>query len=227
MPADDQDYGQRIALLQQRQIDHDKQISEVSNAMREGFASIERNIESMRSTFATSRAANWPLLISSLFLAFALIGGGWTIVKMHTEGTVSPLLAALQLVQQDEKAITANLTRVSDVQQMTRTELAANGAGDAGSRDDRVHLNSAVDTLTKQTSENEATRREQNATIREKLTEVETQFRAGDEMRNLQWAEMRRTLALLWQKSYGEPYPSDVAYYPRIGQSPGPTTNGK
>lgn len=220
-------YSRDIALLHQTQQAHDRQITELAATMRDGFAATDRRLESLATSISASKAANWPLVISSIVLTMTLIGGGWTIVKMHTEGTVSPLMAALSLVQQDSKSISSSVSRIADVQQVTRNELASNTATDAASRDDRAHLNSSLDLLTRQYAENEATRREQNATTREKLTEIETQFRAADEARNLQSAEHRRTTALLWEQVFGARYPSDVAYYPKIGQSPASNSNGK
>lgn len=48
------------------------------------------------------------------------------------------------------------------------------------------------------------------------LKEVETQFCASDIVRNLMHANDMRTVSLLWQKTYGVPYPTDNAYYPTI-----------
>ncbi len=54
-------------------------------------------------------------------------------------------------------------------------------------------------------------------TLTEKLAEVETQFRAADEYRNVNLAGEMRFVSLLWQKSYGEPFPSDI-YFPTISR---------
>lgn len=51
-----------------------------------------------------------------------------------------------------------------------------------------------------------------------KLTEIETQFRAEDQMRNVQWAEMRRTISLLWESEFKTRYPSEIQFYPSIAQ---------
>lgn len=51
-----------------------------------------------------------------------------------------------------------------------------------------------------------------------KLIEVETQFRAEDQLRNVQWADARRTMALLWEKTYGQQYPTGIQFYPNIAQ---------
>lgn len=48
--------------------------------------------------------------------------------------------------------------------------------------------------------------------------EIETQFCADDDTRNLMQASDLRVMALLWQKSYDTAFPLGTAYYPRICQ---------
>lgn len=54
-------------------------------------------------------------------------------------------------------------------------------------------------------------------TMNERLSEIETQFRAADEYRNINLANQMRWVALLWQKTYGEPLPGEV-YFPAISK---------
>lgn len=50
------------------------------------------------------------------------------------------------------------------------------------------------------------------------LTEVETQFRASDQVRNLQDANQWRIISLIFEKSFKQKFPSDIQYYPNISQ---------
>ena len=50
------------------------------------------------------------------------------------------------------------------------------------------------------------------------LVEVETQFRASDQVRNLMHVNDLRTQAMLWRKSFGADYPVGDAYLPTIAQ---------
>lgn len=54
-------------------------------------------------------------------------------------------------------------------------------------------------------------------TLTERLAEVETQFKAADEYRNINLAGQMRFNSLLWQKSYGEPFPNET-YFPAISR---------
>lgn len=51
--------------------------------------------------------------------------------------------------------------------------------------------------------------------VTERLGEVETQFRAADNMRNVNLAAQMRVNALLWQKVFEASLPTEV-YYPEI-----------
>jgi hypothetical protein len=50
------------------------------------------------------------------------------------------------------------------------------------------------------------------------LCEVETQFRADDQTRNLMHANEMRIDSMLWKRAFGSEYPTDNAYYPTIAQ---------
>lgn len=56
--------------------------------------------------------------------------------------------------------------------------------------------------------------------IRSDLREVETQFRASDQVRNLTHANDLRVQAMLWKKAFGADFPLDNAYYPEIAREP-------
>lgn len=50
------------------------------------------------------------------------------------------------------------------------------------------------------------------------LTEIETQFRAEDETRNMMHLYDLRQIALLWEKVFGQRFPTDANYFPDIGK---------
>lgn len=54
------------------------------------------------------------------------------------------------------------------------------------------------------------------ATMKRDLNEIETQFCAADNIRNLAQANDLRNTALLWEKVFAAPYPAAVAFYARI-----------
>ena len=52
-----------------------------------------------------------------------------------------------------------------------------------------------------------------------RLVEIETQFRAEDQIRNVQWADARRTMAIIYEDTHpGKRYPSDISFFPEIAQ---------
>ena len=55
------------------------------------------------------------------------------------------------------------------------------------------------------------------ASTEARFVEIETQFRAQDQINNIHLADEKRSLSILWPKVFGEPYPSEV-YYPQIAK---------
>lgn len=51
-----------------------------------------------------------------------------------------------------------------------------------------------------------------------RLVEIETQFRAADQARNVQFATQQRFDAILYEKVFGSRYPSDAIFYPNISK---------
>lgn len=54
--------------------------------------------------------------------------------------------------------------------------------------------------------------------IQRDLKEIETQFCAADDVRNLSHATDLRIFAMLWEKVYMSHFPTDNAFYPKIGR---------
>jgi len=59
--------------------------------------------------------------------------------------------------------------------------------------------------------------RDFDAQMQARLTEVETQFRAADSIRNIDKSNINRMIGLLWQQAFSAPLPAD-GYYPTIAQ---------
>lgn len=53
-------------------------------------------------------------------------------------------------------------------------------------------------------------------TVERDLNEIETQFCANDQIRNKDLVHTERILAMLWQKEFGQPYPTNNSYFPMI-----------
>jgi hypothetical protein len=81
-------------------------------------------------------------------------------------------------------------------------------------------VSDATADMSRQLAELKAQQIAHNDLLRAKLIEIETQFRAEDQLRNIQWADQRRTLTMLWEKTFNSRYPSEVQFYPSISQPP-------
>ena len=59
--------------------------------------------------------------------------------------------------------------------------------------------------------------RNDGATTKATMAEIESQFCAGDIVRNLMHAQDMRLVSMLWRKQFPDsPYPTDNSYYPRV-----------
>lgn len=97
------------------------------------------------------------------------------------------------------------------------TQVVASRTADANSSTDRGQLNERLRAIENAMSTNMADRKSVEAGLKASLVEVETQFCASDQIRNLMHANDLRVQSVLWQHagSLGD-YPTANAYYPSI-----------
>lgn len=152
---------------------------------------------------------NWTLMMSILSVALVLIGGTYTIVGLAISSAIQPNATAIvALVEHNHQQDTI----------LAGVEIAstASTAADLVSRGDRQELNGRLHTLEAAVSTGSADRRAVTGAIQEKLLEIETQFCAGDIVRNLFHANDLRVMAMMWTKTMGGTLPTDNAYYPTM-----------
>lgn len=180
-------------------------------------------------------AANRSWWGTSLSLVASGIAAAWLIVGLKIDNTVAPLRVDTEQIRQ---VTTQNAERLRFTETATNASTQADTALRASEAqlNERVHqleINSPIGTTT--AAEVEALKREnatqndrlivlRNETVQQKaaLVEIETQFCNGDYVRNLMHANELRVISLLWSKSFPDThYPTDNAYYPRIGKCGG------
>ena len=83
---------------------------------------------------------------------------------------------------------------------------------------DRGELHQASSALTALVTEINSRERESTAQFRAQMVEIESQFAAADHIRNLQNVHTMRMISLLWEKVYGQRFPSELQFYPNISQ---------
>lgn len=99
------------------------------------------------------------------------------------------------------------------------SENALRKAENAGSADDRNHLNVSVSLIEKNMAYLQSDVAKEQSERRMAEKEVETQLRAEEELHNTQWAEQQRMNANLWNSGpLGKvtPYTGTPAYFPHI-----------
>jgi hypothetical protein len=144
-------------------------------------------IDALGETLTSAAKTNWPLLASAAVILFGVIGGGWAMINMSTQLTVSQAL--LPIVAQN-----------------------------ASSSQDRDDMHKAIATNREATGELARDLASLEASLKQQLTEVETQFTAQDTAHNLARVDELRTRALIWRKVFGEHYP-ELFYAPSVGRN--------
>lgn len=104
------------------------------------------------------------------------------------------------------------------VQLQTQTAIGPILTQNQVSIQDRTEMRAQLSNITTDLSIQRADQKTNVATTTSALTEIETQFRASDQIRNAQTANTNRFLSLLWQKAYSEPFPAEV-FYPEISRT--------
>ena len=137
-----------------------------------------------------------------------ILGGFWFVLNLQLTSATKSLSDA---VSRQEVLINANTTGVAKVQEQIPGIIQQN----ADSSRDRTDLNRKYDFVTDRLTRNEISQNRLDATTARSLVEVETQLRASENYSNLQRKYDNTMIALLWQKTYGEPYPV-YQYYPSI-----------
>lgn len=88
----------------------------------------------------------------------------------------------------------------------------------ATSETDRHKINDSLDKLEQGQADLLTEVKSNQSALNAKLIEIETQFASADQMRNANQANNMRFIALLWEKTYGTRFPSEIQYYPSISQ---------
>lgn len=105
------------------------------------------------------------------------------------------------------------------IKMQTELAVAPITTQNAISIQDRSKINDTVTVNGNRISSVEAAIREQKSEFTQKLVEIETQFRASDQIRNIQMANQQRLNFLMWNKSNPDNlFPADSIYYPHISQ---------
>lgn len=177
-------------------------------------------------------ARSRSFITSGLTMLSAGIAAAWLIVGLKIDNTVAPLRVDLE---QDRQITTQNAERL----RFLESEASASTQADTASRADRSQINERLHQIETATPNGQATAADvsnlkklfdmisgrigdlRNDVIGQKaaLVEIETQFCNTDYMRNLMHAQDLRMTSMIWAKVFPDShYPTDNAYYPRIGK---------
>jgi hypothetical protein len=81
---------------------------------------------------------------------------------------------------------------------------------------DRQEIRESMERIQEQLNAVDARDQAGSARVGSDLKEIETQFAKDNEIRNVQFANNLRWTALIWQRLYGERFPSEIQFYPTV-----------
>lgn len=156
---------------------------------------------------------NWPLLASFMSVAALLVGGLWLIIGLKIDTSVAPInlteenLKAQQLAQvttanerlanreSQVKELTASVNRLAVDMQGAQRDLAALKATQV--------VNSARITAVEQNGSSQRTDlRTAQASMGQKMVEIETQFKSMSHVINLMKDDNQQMFGVLWSKNF-------------------------
>lgn len=209
-------------------------VSSMKDVFVERLTGVEKTVESLRPRVdeiqrvqLSSGKPNYVLIVSAssflLALVIAVVGLGGYFTNSTLGNRILPVESDLHTIKQQINGFShTDLDIIKRDIEFLRSRDGIVTSENATSHKDREDLNLKSAKLEQQAAEFRSDVRADISRLSAGLVEVETQFRSEDQIRNVQWADMRRTFALLWEKVFGTRYPSDVSFYPSIAQpSPG------
>jgi uncharacterized coiled-coil protein SlyX len=201
--------GEEIIILQQQ-----------TTGIRQDVATLSAHVERLLTRFEESRKTNWPLFGVAATFVPVFTGLLIFVIQAYISSATAPLntsLTALSVRMQSAESDIKDISKKAD----------ASTSKDEQSSTDRAKLNFQIHELEVATSENRSMIRSYEAATREKLAEIETQFRAAGNVENLRRADELRWTALLYEKAFGQRFPGITVFYPSLdGPPPLSSTNG-
>ncbi len=208
--------------------DTNRQIRDVYTKLESTSADTNAKFDRLLDRQTQRDKTNWPVLISLAGLMFAALAGGWLFIKLQTENTVIPVAGAIAVNQKAIEMLVSQAEKRDARETAMRSDLDKNGERDAVSETDRARLNQHAVKIDETIHSLERDFSTYKGVITQKLTEIETQFHAADEIRNIQHAEQQRTNNILLQISQGKhpiEYPTAPVYEPHVARPDGATQN--
>ncbi len=199
------------------EVEHEQRMTRLEAAVSSlaiSMGEFRKDVQAVVESQASKGKTNWALVIAAMSVLVTILmatcGGLWVLIQMQTNGRVQPMeIAVSQLLKASE--IQNSESRLRDPRMVTLEAQAAR------SDKDREDLNKTTERLGTEQSRINGLLSSTISETRATITEIESQFKAADEYRNINLAGQMRTNALLWQRIYGEPYPTEV-YFPSISR---------
>jgi hypothetical protein len=173
---------------------------------------------------------NYTLIGSFASIVFVMVAGVWLVIGLKIDVSEAPVAFTVEQLKvseasrerqvsdmstivirnsQETLALTQSMALITaaqtlDSQRLNKIEIdtGASQQADASSRSDRGQLNDRTKTLEQITSTSTAERRSQEAETKQKLVEIETQFKSMSNTLNIITDHIQQWLTVLYEKVF-------------------------
>ena len=194
------DNATKIALVQQSLVTLQNDVSKLANTVT---TYIQSDI--------ASKKPNYGLWIAFASLLVLMCSGGWMVLTLKINAEIHPMSEKIVALESTQEVLTREAT-------LNRDKISATMSQNQVSIDDRLNLNKVVDSLKDKISTLATAQAADHADRSAHETEIETQFDADNQLRNIQFADQQRVNHTLWEqhkKTLGT-YPDAPFYFPNI-----------
>jgi hypothetical protein len=238
MAVTNRDIQDRVLTLENTANTIREDVNDLRQTISAGFARLEQTgalskdkendnrkfiIQVALGLLATMFSSLFGIIIPALLVIASLV---FFAIDSRTSSAIQPIREQSARNEENLKALTqAHLTEVGDL----RDKVTKSSAADVDSRTDRANLNTIVREIQKELATMQADVATNHSERLAKEIEIETQFNADNQLRNIQFSDQQRINAMLFNalSAMGAKmpeYPRAPFFQPNISQQakPGP-----
>jgi len=152
------------------------------------------------------RQTNWPLLMTFSSVVVTLVVGLFIVIGLKIDASEQPLGIALSELKTDS-------AQINDRMKLVEIATIRSSTADATSSSDRAQLNSRVAGNEERIGAIGSTLSASGQASAARLAEIETQFRAAQNIANLQFDHVEQMVSILWAKLFDASLP-DTRFRP-------------
>lgn len=198
------DNSTKIALVQQSLVSLQNEVTNLATTVSQYIQNDQ-----------LSKRPNWALWIAFASLVVLMCSGGWMVLTLKINAEIHPMAERMATMETSQDVLSKEAI-------LARDRLTTILSQNQSSIDDRVNLNKNLDSLKDRIASLAASQAADHAERTTHEIEIETQFDADSQLRNLQFAEQQRVNKTIWeQNKHLGAYANGPFFFPNISSRDG------